>query len=282
MNNFFDLSNRTVVITGGGGLLGEKHAEAVMKYGARTIIADYNYHRAEKISKKLNKLYGSDFATPVFVDVTDISSIEELFNNHPQIDVLINNAAKNPKVVKDKEKEWFGAIANNRFETMPIDYWNDGMNVMLLGNFLMSQKFINNFIKKNADRKNSGIILNVASDLGVIAPDQRIYKKYEHENDDAQDVKPVFYSVAKWGIIGMTKYLSTYFAKYNIRVNSLSPGGVFNDHPENFVEKLSNLIPMSRMANVDEYQGAVVFLCSEASSYMTGHNLVIDGGRTVW
>ncbi len=282
MKNLFDLSNRTVIITGGGGLLGEKHAEAVIRYGARAIIADYNVNRAKKISKKLNKLYEGDLATPAFVDVTDIGSIEELFKNHPQIDVLINNAAKNPKVVKDKEREWFGAVENNRFETMPIHYWNDGMNVMLLGNFLMSQKFINNFIKKNTDRKNSGIILNVASDLGVIAPDQRIYKKYDNENDDAQDVKPVFYSVAKWGIIGMTKYLATYFAKYNIRVNSLSPGGVFNDHPVNFVEKLSNLIPMARMANVDEYQGAVVFLCSEASSYMTGHNLILDGGRTVW
>ena len=282
MKNLFDLSNRTVIITGGGGLLGEKHAEAVIRYGARAIIADYNVNRAKKISKKLNKLYEGDLATSAFVDVTDIGSIEELFKNHPKIDVLINNAAKNPKVVKDKEREWFGAVENNRFETMPIHYWNDGMNVMLLGNFLMSQKFINNFIKKNADRKNSGIILNVASDLGVIAPDQRIYKKYDNENDDAQDVKPVFYSVAKWGIIGMTKYLATYFAKYNIRVNSLSPGGVFNDHPVNFVEKLSNLIPMARMANVDEYQGAVVFLCSEASSYMTGHNLILDGGRTVW
>jgi NAD(P)-dependent dehydrogenase (short-subunit alcohol dehydrogenase family) len=126
-----------------------------------------------------------------------------------------------------------------------------------------------------------GVILNISSDLGVIAPDQRLYLK-EGIEDDQQNVKPITYSAAKWAVVGMTKYLSVYFAKRGIRVNCLSPTGVFNNHPEDFVKKLSNIIPMGRMADIDEYKGAIVFLCSDASSYMTGENLVIDGGKTVW
>ena len=121
--------------------------------------------------------------------------------------------------------------------------------------------------------KTRGIVINVASDLGVIAPNQTIYE---------DDVKPVDYSVTKHGIIGLTKYLSTYFADKGIRVNSISPGGVYTNQSADFVERLSKLIPMGRMANKDEYKGAIVFLCSEASSYMNGHNLILDGGRTVW
>ena len=127
----------------------------------------------------------------------------------------------------------------------------------------------------------SSHILNISSDLGVIAPDQRIYKQ-DGVEDNLQNVKPITYSAAKWAVVGMTKYLSVYFAQRGIRVNCLSPTGVYNNHPEDFVKKLSNIIPMGRMADIDEYKGAIVFLCSDASSYMTGENLVIDGGKTVW
>ena len=130
-------------------------------------------------------------------------------------------------------------------------------------------------------QKIPGVILNIASDLGVIAPDQRIYRKH-NVPENMQNVKPITYSAAKWAIIGMTKYLGVYFAIQGIRVNCLSPTGVFNDHPPDFVEKLSNIIPMGRMAHIDEYKGAIVFLCSDASSYMTGENMIIDGGKTVW
>ena len=122
---------------------------------------------------------------------------------------------------------------------------------------------------------------NIASDLAVISPDQRIYKM-DNVDEINQPVKPITYSVIKHGIIGLTKYLSTYWSNKNIRVNALSPGGVFNDQDEVFVKKLINLIPMNRMANVDEYKAAIIFLCSDASSYMTGQNLIIDGGRSVW
>ena len=217
------------------------------------------------------------------LDVTDIDSINEVSNKYDLIDILINNAAKNPKVVKEDSQKWFSAIDNNRYETMPKKYWDEGLEVILTGNFLVTQVIINKMLNPiHKTNKKGGVILNIASDLGVIAPDQRIYKKNQDETFEEQDVKPIFYSASKWAVIGMTKYLATYFAQQNIRVNSLSPGGVYDNHPADFVENISNLIPMGRMANVDEYKGAIVFLCSDASTYMTGHNLIIDGGRTIW
>jgi len=130
-------------------------------------------------------------------------------------------------------------------------------------------------------RRGKGVILNVASDLGVIGPDQRIYRQ-PGVSEDLQVVKPVSYSVVKTGLIGLTRYLATYWAEKGVRVNAISPGGVYNGQPEEFVQRLTKLIPLGRMASIDEYQGAILFLCSDASSYMTGTNLVIDGGRTVW
>jgi NAD(P)-dependent dehydrogenase (short-subunit alcohol dehydrogenase family) len=130
-------------------------------------------------------------------------------------------------------------------------------------------------------KRKTGVIVNVASDLAVIAPDQRLYR-VESLREDEQPVKPVTYSVVKSGLLGLTRYLATYWSKENIRVNAISPGGVLNGQPEVFLSRLKELIPMERMANRDEYQGAILFLCSDASSYMTGANLVIDGGRTCW
>ena len=159
---------------------------------------------------------------------------------------------------------------------MSYEYWQDGIDAIVNGTFICSQIVCNKMLQTGG-----GVILNIASDLSVIAPDQRIYKK-ENLQEDQQPVKPITYSAAKYAVVGMTKYLAVYFADKNIRVNCLSPTGVYNDHPEEFVSKLSNIIPMGRMANIDEYKGAGAFMCSNASSYMTGHNLVIDGGKTVW
>ena len=160
---------------------------------------------------------------------------------------------------------------------MTPEYWYSNLDAALNGTFFMSQTVANRMLEKDG-----GVILNISSDLGVIAPDQRIYKR-PGVPDNQQPVKPITYSAAKWAVIGMTKYLAVYFAEQGIRVNSLCPTGVYRDEiPDEFVEKLTNLIPMNRMATEDEYKGAIMFLCSSASSYMTGSNVVIDGGKSVW
>ena len=273
MNNLFDLSGKTALITGAGGLLGPKHAEALMEQGANVVLTDHHEDRVVEKCNYLNDKYSNldCQATWAHMDVANKKSVEEVARLHKNVDILINNAAKDPKVKKES-----GLTPDSRFETMSEDYWYGGIDAALNGTFLCSQAFSNNMLENGG-----GVILNISSDLGVIAPDQRLYRK-EGVSEDLQNVKPITYSAAKWAIVGMTKYLAVYFAKKNIRVNCLSPTGVFNNHPENFVEKLSNIIPMGRMAHIDEYKGAIVFLCSDASSYMTGENFVIDGGKTVW
>jgi len=266
MKNLFDLTDKVALITGGGGLLGPKHAEAIIEYGGKVILADWHEDRA----KQKAELIGEN-ATYEYMDVTNKESIQSVVDKYDKIDILINNAAKDPKV-----KKGGGLTPDSRFETMTEDYWKEGIDACINGTFLCSQVVSNHMLNRDG-----GVILNISSDLGVIAPDQRIYRK-EGIEEDLQNVKPITYSAAKWAIIGMTKYLAVYFAKKGIRVNCLSPTGVYNDHPEDFVKKLSNIIPMGRMADINEYKGAIVFLCSDASSYMTGENVIIDGGKTVW
>jgi NAD(P)-dependent dehydrogenase (short-subunit alcohol dehydrogenase family) len=173
-------------------------------------------------------------------------------------------------VADDKTLVW------SRLENFSFDLWQKDITVGLTGAFLCSQA-----VGTHMAQSGGGVILNVASDLGIIAPDQRIYRK-DGLHEEVQPVKPVSYSVIKHGIVGLTKYLATYWADKNVRVNSISPGGVYTNQPDDFVEKLVKLIPMKRMANPDEYKAAVLFLVSDASSYMTGANLVVDGGRTCW
>jgi NAD(P)-dependent dehydrogenase (short-subunit alcohol dehydrogenase family) len=271
MKDLFDMTGKTVLITGGGGLLGPKHAEALLEYGATVILADWHRDRAEEACDRLSSDYGGRVFAE-YMDVTDKASIENVVNSYETIDVLINNAAKDPKVKKGSGN----LTPDSRFETMTQDYWNEGISAAVNGTFLCSQVVSNRMLSNSG-----GVILNISSDLGVIAPDQRLYKK-DGVAEDQQNVKPITYSAAKWAVVGMTKYLAVYFADRGIRVNCLSPTGVYNDHPEEFVKKLSNIIPMGRMADIDEYKGAIVFMCSDASSYMTGENLVIDGGKTIW
>ena len=261
MTDIFNLKGSCALITGGAGLLGEMHCEAIIEHGGTVIVADYDIDEAKKVSQKLNKKYGSSKSFWAYLDVLDKQSIVDVVKGFPQINILINNAAKNPKVQK-------GSKVGSTFESMSLEQWKDGMNTTLDGAFLCSQVLCEKFLSDGG-----GVILNISSDLGVIAPDQRIY---------SEGKKPITYSVSKFGLIGMTKYLATYYAGRNIKVNSLSPGGVYNEQPKDFVKKLTNLIPMGRMANRDEYKGAIVFLCSAASSYMTGENIVMNGGRAAW
>jgi len=269
--NPFDLSNKTALITGGGGLLGPKHAEAIVEFGGNVILCDIDEQTVKAKTEELNQKFNRNCASYFVVDVCDKVSIENMVNKIDKIDILINNAAKDPKVKKD------GSISNEtRFENMSVEYWKDGLDAIINGTFICSQIVCNKMLNTGG-----GSVINIASDLSVIAPDQRIYRKPGLE-ETQQPVKPITYSAAKYAVVGMTKYLAVYFATRGIRVNCLSPTGVFNDHPEEFVEKLSNIIPMGRMANINEYKAAIVFLASNASSYMTGHNLVIDGGKTIW
>jgi len=196
--------------------------------------------------------------------------LAEVLARYGRLDILINNAANNPKMEKTADVEF------SRLEHFPLKQWEADLSVGLTGAFLCSQ-----IIGGEMAKHKRGVIVNVASDLAVIAPDQRLYRK-PGLPPDRQPVKPVTYSVVKTGLIGLTRYLATYWAEDGIRVNAISPGGVYNNQPDDFVHRLTDLIPLGRMANLDEYQAAILYLCSDASSYMTGANLVVDGGRSCW
>ena len=209
------------------------------------------------------------------MDVSDavaIGSVAQMLSSQGErVDILINNAAIDPKVKDDQ-----GMVETSRLEHFPLDKWNLQVSVGLTGAFLCSQVFGS---AMSRDAK-GGVILNIASDLSVFAPDQRLYRK-EGLPDELQPVKPVTYSVIKAGLIGLTHYLATYWADKGVRCNALSPGGVYNGQGDDFVQRLTSLIPIGRMADKDEYRAAVQFLCSDASAYMNGQNVVMDGGRSV-
>lgn len=272
VQQLFDLSGRVAIVTGGAGLLGYYHGAILAAAGAAVVLLDLEAANPQKRATQLNDEFGAD-SLGLPCDITSQISLEgvrnQILEKFGRIDILINNAANNPKV-EDGNTSW------SRIENFPLEMWEGDIRVGLTGAFLCSRIFGVEMAKRR-----SGVILNVASDLAVIAPDQRLYR-IDGLPDDEQPVKPVTYSVVKTALIGLTRYLATYWSSANVRVNAISPGGVFNEQPEVFLARLNQLIPMGRMAQRDEYQGAVLFLCSDASSYMTGTNLVIDGGRTCW
>jgi NAD(P)-dependent dehydrogenase (short-subunit alcohol dehydrogenase family) len=273
VTNLFDLTGRVALITGGAGLLGFQHGAILAAAGAHVVLLDLGLANPQLRAEQLTADHGPD-CIGLAVDITSEASLLEardaIIAKFGRIDILINNAANNPKVEDQKPGQpW------SRLENFPLETWNADIAVGLTGAFLCSRIFGQEMVKRN-----SGVILNVASDLGVIAPDQRLYRK-EGVPEDQQPVKPVTYSVVKTALIGLTRYLSTYWTANNIRVNAISPGGVFAGQPDEFTARLHQLIPMGRMAHKDEYQGAILFLCSDASSYMTGQNLIVDGGRSV-
>jgi NAD(P)-dependent dehydrogenase (short-subunit alcohol dehydrogenase family) len=273
MENPFDLTARVAIITGGAGLLGQRHAEAIAWAGGCPVLVDLPAAEPERKADELARRIGAD-AMGISADITQAAQVHALLAavlaRYERVDILINNAANNPKM------ESSSAIAWTRLENFPLHLWEADLAVGLTGAFLCSQ-----VIGSEMARRRRGVIVNVASDLAVIAPDQRLYRQ-EAVPDDQQPTKPVTYSVVKTGLIGLTRYLATYWADCGVRVNAVSPGGVHNGQPEEFVGRLSRLIPLGRMAHIDEYQGAIIFLCSDSSSYMTGTNLVLDGGRSCW
>jgi NAD(P)-dependent dehydrogenase (short-subunit alcohol dehydrogenase family) len=274
VTNLFDLTGRVALVTGGAGLLGYQHGSILAAAGAHVVLLDLALANPELRAEQLTAAAHGPDCLGLTVDITSEASLLEardaIIAKFGRIDILINNAANNPKVEDQKpDQPW------SRLENFPLETWNADIAVGLTGAFLCSRIFGQEMVKRN-----SGVILNVASDLGVIAPDQRLYRK-EGVPEDQQPVKPVTYSVVKTALLGLTRYLSTYWTASNIRVNAISPGGVFAGQPDEFTTKLNQLIPMGRMAHKDEYQGAILFLCSDASSYMTGQNLIVDGGRSV-
>ncbi|MBI5667992.1 MAG: SDR family oxidoreductase [Chloroflexi bacterium] len=270
----FDLTDRVAIITGGAGFLGVKHGEAIAELGGTPVLVDIAEDRAIARAREIAETYNRP-ALGLCTDITRPEQVEALLERvlavYGRVDILINNAANNPKVEGSTTgSHW------SRLESFPLHVWDQDIAIGLTGAYLCSQ-----IIGTEMARRKRGVILNVASDLSLIAPDQRIYRQ-PGLPDEQQPVKPVTYSVVKAGLVGLTRYLATYWADRGVRVNAISPGGVYNQQDEAFVARLTNLIPLGRMAHQDEYKAAVAFLVSDASSYMTGTNLVIDGGRTTW
>jgi NAD(P)-dependent dehydrogenase (short-subunit alcohol dehydrogenase family) len=263
----FDLTGRVAVITGGGGLMGTHHAMALSSAGATVILLDIDGKRAASVASSIPGAWGMES------DITQLKSVEnalaKVLERHHHVDILINNAANNPKMENDD-------IAWSRLENFALEQWDADIAVGLTGAFLCSRVF-----GSEMARCEKGVILNIASDLAVIAPDQRIYRQ-NGLAPESQPVKPVTYSVVKTALLGLTRYLATYWADAGVRVNAISPGGIENNQPVEFRKSLENLIPLRRMAKHDEYEAAVLFLCSDASAYMTGQNLIMDGGRSCW
>ena len=272
----FNLTGKTALITGAAGLLGMEHAAALLESGATVVLTDIGETTLRTARNHLAQNFEAKKIITQHMDVTQLEEIravaDTLWSTGVRIDILVNNAAIDPKVKGEQ-----GILETSRLENFPIDQWNLQVAVGLTGAFLCSQVFGTAMSK---DGK-GGVILNIASDLSVFSPDQRLYRK-EGLPDDLQPVKPVTYSVIKTGLVGLTRYLATYWVDKGVRSNVLSPGGVLNGQIEDFVQRLSSLIPIGRMAKKEEYREAVQFLCSDASSYMNGQNIVMDGGRSIW
>ena len=272
----FDLTGRTALITGAAGLLGTEHAAALLENGATVVLTDIDEVGLATAHKNLLSTADSMRILTHVMDVSQPDAIRGVFKEleiaRLRIDILVNNAAIDPKVRGDE-----GVMETSRLENFSLEQWDLQMAVGLTGAFLCSQVFGSAM----AQDDKGGVILNIASDLSVFSPDQRLYRK-DNVMDDMQPVKPVTYSVIKTGLIGLTRYLATYWADKGVRANALSPGGIFNGQSEDFVRHLSSLIPLARMAHPDEYRSAVQFLCSDASAYLNGQNIVMDGGRSVW
>ena len=263
MKNFFDMSNRVVIITGAAGTLGSQYAKGLSRSGAKVVLADLSYNACKKIVEEIEREYSVE-ALPVKLDLRKKNSIKQMVSKtvkkFSKIDVLINNAA-----YQGNDK-----LRTTPFESFPLSDWNNALSINLTGIFLCCQE-----VGKIMLKQKNGNIINIASTYGIVAPDQRIY------GDSGQNAA-AFYSVTKAGVINFSRYLASYWSRSGIRVNTLSPGGVENSQGRKFIKTYSEKTMLGRMAKKDEYVEAIIFLASDASSYMTGSNLVIDGGWTAW
>ena len=271
--SLFDLSSRTAVVTGGAGLLGSEFCISLAQAGARVVVVDRNSSSGAELAESIRK-QGLE-ALSIETDITNPESIQKMvattLNTFGRLDILVNSAALDPKF--DPQHHTQETYGSGAFEDFPLEAWNQAVDVNLTGAFLCCQA-----ASKPMLEQGGGVMINVSSIYGVVAPDQRVYQR----PSQPPQFKPVYYSVTKAGILGLTRYLAAYFAGKNIRVNALTPGGVFNGHDDDFIQAYSARAVMGRMAKKDEMNGALLFLASDASAYMTGANLVVDGGWTTW
>jgi 2-deoxy-D-gluconate 3-dehydrogenase len=273
MANIFDrfrLEDRTAIVTGGAGLLGKEFCRTLAQAGALVVVADLNEGAARQVA---DALHGEGLrACAVGVDVTQPDSTRAMvaaaLDASGRLDVLVNSAAMDPKFDSSQQGQH-----GNTFEDYPVEAWRQALDVNLTGLFLCCQAAARPMVARN-----SGSIINICSTYGLVGPDQRIYER----PGQPPQFKPVFYSVTKSGVLGLTRYLATYFAGKNVRANALTPGGVYNNHDDLFNANYSARTVLGRMAQRDEMNGALLFLASDASSYMTGSNVVVDGGWTAW
>lgn len=267
-NNVFDLTGKTAVVTGSLGLIGKNHCMALSEAGANVVVTDINGEACNNFAASLpNRAAGFG------ADITDQDSVNALRDftlaHFGQIDILVNNAA-----INDKFEDPAALFEQSKFENYPLDLWNKSLSVNVTGMFLCSQ-----ILGTVMAERGSGSIINVASTYGIVAPNQDLYLD---RNGIQKFFKTAAYPVTKGAVIAFTKFLAAYWGKSGVRVNTLSPGGVENNQDDFFVENYSKRTPLNRMAKPDDYRGAVVFLASDASAYMTGANLVVDGGFTIW
>jgi 2-deoxy-D-gluconate 3-dehydrogenase len=277
LEKMFDLTGRTAVITGGAGMLGRRYARTLLEAGANVVLADLAAARPDDAARQVTAELGTKPAgrcEGIAVDVADKPAVErmtdEVIRRFGTIDVLVNNAAIDPKI--DKEVVDKQAIT---FEDYPLDLWKQSVDVNLTGVFLCCQA-----VGREMVRRGRGVIVNICSTYGVVAPDQRLYQR---DDEATQTIfKPAAYAVTKAGVAHLTKYLATYWAGKGIRVNTLTPHGIQSNQDEQFLKRFADRSPLGRMADRDEMNGALLFLVSDASSYMTGGNLIVDGGWTAW
>ena len=268
-SELFSLSNKVVVVTGGAGLLGQVFCQALADVGAHVAIVDLDLASAETAAKSINKsdtqkvvAFGSDITSPESVT----QMVANVIKRFGRIDVLVNNAAS-----KGSNLDTFF----EPFESYSLQTWREVMSVNIDGLFLVAQA-VGNQMKKQG----GGSIIQTSSIYGVVAPDQRIYKGSEY-NGRAINT-PAVYSASKAAVNGLTSYLSTYWATSKIRVNSLTPGGIASGQNDEFNKRYSSRVPLGRMGEASELVGALIYLASDASSYVTGQNIIVDGGLSAW
>ncbi len=265
----FSLANKVVVVTGGAGLLGQVFCQALVDVGAHVAIVDLDLASAETVAKRINKsdaqrviAVGSDITSPESVTQMVANVVKQL----GRIDVLVNNAAS-----KGSSLDAFF----ESFEDYSLKTWREVMSVNIDGLFLVAQA-----VGKQMKKQGGGSIIQTSSIYGVVAPDQRIYEGSEYNGRPINT--PAVYSASKSAVNGLTNYLATYWAPSKIRVNSLTPGGIASGQNSEFNKKYSNRVPLGRMGEATELVGALIYLASDASSYVTGQNLIVDGGLSAW